>query len=89
MFIYIYILCDYNHKRIWVWWRPRTRWEGLLSWGHWGVIDTQQNGNLVLAPRHLFGNEAPEVALEKANWVDGEAKRPLPSLLGWFCSVKW
>lgn len=57
-------------------------WEGLLSWGHWGVIDSQQSGNLVLGPSHLFPNEAPEVALEKANWVNGEAEKTLAVSLG-------
>lgn len=50
---------------------------GSPELGPWGVIDTQQNGNLVLAPSHPFGNEVPGVAPEKANWVSGEAKRTL------------
>lgn len=78
--VYIYVICilhNYNHKRIWFWLRPRTRWAGLLNWGHCRVIDSQQNGNLVLAPSHRFGKEIPEFALEKANWVQRGAEKTL------------
>lgn len=61
-------------------WRPRPRREGLLRWGHWGVIDTQQNGNLVLASSHVFGNEAPGES-KLGEW-GGEKDPGRPSWVG-------
>lgn len=41
------------------------------------MIDSRQNGNLVLAQSHLFGNEFPAVVLVRAEWVNGAAEKTL------------
>lgn len=38
---------------------------GSSELGPLKVIDSRQNGNLILAPCHLFSNEVPEVAWKK------------------------
>lgn len=38
-------------------------------------MDSRQHGNRVLALSHRFGDEVPEVVLQKASWVNGAASK--------------
>lgn len=63
--LYVCVLCNYSYKRIWFLVETHDKVRGSSELGPLKVIDSRQNGNLILAPCHLFSNEVPEVTWKK------------------------